>query len=157
MAMELRTIAVDGLVLFNRFYQPDIDIEEMSVVPRLALSDSSELLLRLRWLAILSGRCAMSLACSGGVHTANDVIKAVMAGAHSVQLVSALLKHGPGHLKVILDDLTEWMEKHEYQSIRQMQGSLSLSRCPDPAAFERANYMRVLNSWHGRTDHATND
>jgi dihydroorotate dehydrogenase (fumarate) len=155
MAMELRTIAVDGLVLFNRFYQPDIDIEELSVVPRLQLSDSSELLLRLRWLAILSGRCAASLAASGGVHTASDVIKATMAGAHAVQLVSALLKHGPGHIKNLLEELTQWMEKHEYKSIRQMQGSLSLARCPDPAAFERANYMRVLNSWHGHTDTAT--
>jgi dihydroorotate dehydrogenase (fumarate) len=91
------------------------------------------------------------------VHTATDAIKAIMAGAHAVQIVSALLKHGPGYLKVLLDDLKAWMEEHEYESIRQMQGCLSLARCPDPAAFERANYMRVLQSWHGRVHHATSD
>jgi dihydroorotate dehydrogenase (fumarate) len=157
MAMELRTTGIDGLVLFNRFYQPDIDLDDISVVPRLHLSDSSELLLRLRWLAILSGRCTASLAASGGVHKATDAIKAVMAGAHAVQIVSALLKHGPEHLKVILDDMKIWLEEHEYESIRQMQGCLSLAQCPDPAAFERANYMRVLNSWQGRVRHATSD
>jgi dihydroorotate dehydrogenase (fumarate) len=157
LAMDLRTTGIEGLVLFNRFYQPDIDVEEVSVVPQLHLSDSSELLLRLRWLAILSGRCTTSLAASGGVHTATDAIKAIMAGAHAVQIVSALLKHGPGYLKVLLDDLKAWMEEHEYESIRQMQGCLSLARCPDPAAFERANYMRVLQSWHGRVHHATSD
>ena len=148
LATDLRATGVDGLVLFNRFYQPDIDIHELAVVPQLRLSDSSELLLRLRWLAILSGRCSMTLAASGGVHTLNDVIKAVMAGAHGVQMVSALLKHGPGHVKVMLDELRAWMNEHEYSSVRQMQGCMSLARCPDPGAFERANYMRVLNSWH---------
>jgi len=157
LAMDLRTTGIDGLILFNRFYQPDIDVEEVSVVPKLQLSDSSELLLRLRWLAILSGRCTTSLACSGGVHTATDAVKAIMAGAHAVQIVSALLKHGPGELKIILDGLKAWMEEHEYESIRQMQGCLSLARCPDPAAFERANYMRVLQSWNGRVHHATSD
>jgi dihydroorotate dehydrogenase (fumarate) len=151
MAMELRTTGIDGLVLFNRFYQPDIDLEELSVVPKLHLSDSSELLLRLRWLAILSGRCTTSLAASGGVHTATDAIKAIMAGAHAVQIVSALLKNGAGYLKILLNHLKIWMKEHEYESVRQMQGCLSLARCPDPAAFERANYMRVLNSWHGRS------
>jgi dihydroorotate dehydrogenase (fumarate) len=149
LAMELRTVGVDGLILFNRFYQPDFDIELLSVVPNLHLSNSSELLLRLHWLAILSGRCSASLAASGGVHTATDAIKAIMAGAHAVQVVSALLKHGPGHLKVMLDGLKKWMEEHEYDSIRQMQGSMSLAKCPDPAAFERGNYMRLLHSWHG--------
>ncbi|HUB26814.1 MAG TPA: dihydroorotate dehydrogenase-like protein [Tepidisphaeraceae bacterium] len=150
LAMELRSVGVDGVVLFNRFYQPDIDLSLLSVVPQLHLSDSSELLLRLRWLAILSGRCSLSLACSGGVHTATDAIKALMCGAHAVQLVSALLKHGPGHLRVLLDNLQKWMEDNEYDSVRQMQGSLNLTRCPNPANFERGNYMRVLNSWHGR-------
>jgi len=148
LARELRTAGVDGLVLFNRFYQPDIDMALLSVMPQLHLSDSSELLLRVRWLAILSGRCSASLACSGGVHTATDAIKAIMAGANAVQIVSALLKHGPGYLKILLDNLKKWMEENEYESIRQMQGSLSLAKCPDPAAFERGNYMRVLNSWH---------
>jgi dihydroorotate dehydrogenase (fumarate) len=156
-AMELRTTGIDGLVLFNRFYQPDIDLDDVSVVPRLQLSDSSELLLRLRWLAILSGRCTASLAVSGGVHTAADAIKAIMAGAHAVQVVSALLIHGPGRLKVLLDGLKAWLEEHEYESIRQMQGCLSLAHCPDPGAFERGNYMRVLNSWNGRVHHATSD
>ncbi len=147
LARELRTVGVDGLVLFNRFYQPDFDLESLSVVPQLHLSDSSELLLRVRWLAILSGRCSASLAASGGVHTAADAIKAILAGAHAVQIVSALLKHGPNYLSVILQDLQTWMEDQKYDSVRQMQGALSLARCPDPVAFERGNYMRVLNSW----------
>ena len=156
-AMELRACGIDGLVLFNRFYQPDIDVEELSVVPQLHLSDSSELLLRLRWLAVLSGRCTASLAASGGVHTAIDAVKALMAGAHVVQIVSALLLHGPQHLRTMLDQLREWMMVHEYDSVRQMQGCLSLAKCPDPVGFERGNYMRVLNSWHGRAHHATSD
>lgn len=149
LTFQLETHGIDGLVVFNRFYQPDIDIENLEVVPRLKLSDSSELLLRLRWLAILARQSRMSLACSGGVHTAADAIKALMAGANAVQLVSALLMHGPGHLKTIIQGVHKWMEEHEYSSMRQMIGSMSLSRCPDPAAFERANYMRVLQSWRG--------
>jgi dihydroorotate dehydrogenase (fumarate) len=147
-ASQLDGLGADGLVLFNRFYQPDIDVETLEVVPRLQLSDSSELLLRLRWLAILSGRARASLAVTGGVHTAVDAIKAVMAGAHAVQLVSALLQHGPERLKTIREEMVRWMEEHEYHSLRQMQGSMNLTRCPDPQAFERANYMRVLHSWH---------
>jgi dihydroorotate dehydrogenase (fumarate) len=147
LARELRTVGVDGLVLFNRFYQPDIDLNLLTVMPKLHLSDSSELLLRVRWLAILSGRSTASLACSGGVHIAIDAIKAIMAGAHAVQVVSALLKYGPRHLKTMLNELIAWMIDNEYESVRQMQGSLSLARCPDPASFERGNYMRVLNSW----------
>ena len=148
MAAQLNGLGADGLVLFNRFYQPDIDIETLEVVPRLQLSDSSELLLRLRWLAILSGHVRASLAVTGGVHTAVDTIKAVMAGAHAVQLVSALLQHGPEHLKTVREEMVRWMEEHEYHSLRQMQGSMNLTRCPDPEAFERANYIRVLHSWH---------
>ncbi|HSA86109.1 MAG TPA: dihydroorotate dehydrogenase-like protein [Nitrospira sp.] len=146
-ASQLDGLGADGLVLFNRFYQPDIDIETLEVIPRLQLSDSSELLLRLRWLAILSGHVRATLGVSGGVHTAVDAIKAVMAGAHGVQLVSALLQHGPERLKTIREEMVRWMEEHEYQSLRQMQGSMNLTRCPDPAAFERANYVRVLHSW----------
>jgi dihydroorotate dehydrogenase (fumarate) len=149
LAMELRMLGADGLVLFNRFYQPDLDIESLTVTPSLHLSDSSELLLRVRWLAILAGRCSASLAASGGVHTSTDVIKSVMAGAHAVQLVSALLRNGPKYLKTLLSQLDLWLEEHEYDSLRQMRGSLSLAKCPDPAAFERGNYMRVLQSWHG--------
>jgi dihydroorotate dehydrogenase (fumarate) len=157
LAMNLRTTGIDGLVLFNRFYQPDIDVNELRVVPQLHLSDSTELLLRLRWLAILSGRCTTSLAACGGVHTATDVIKAVMAGAHAVQIVSVLLRHGPGYIRVLLEQLKVWMEEHEYESIGQMRGRMNLANCPDPAAFERENYMRVLNSWHGRIHYATFD
>ena len=146
-ASQLDDLGADGLVLFNRFYQPDIDVETLEVVPRLQLSDSSELLLRLRWLAILSGHLRASLAVTGGVHTAIDVIKAVMTGAHGVQLVSALLQHGPERLKTIREEMVRWMEEHEYHSLRQMQGSMNLTRCPDPAALERANYVRVLQSW----------
>jgi dihydroorotate dehydrogenase (fumarate) len=146
-AQQLDELGVDGLVLFNRFYQPDIDTDNLEVVPRLQLSDSSELLLRLRWTAILSGQLRASLAVTGGVHTAIDVIKAVMTGAHAVQMVSALLQRGPEHLKTVREESLRWMEAHEYHSLRQMQGSMNLSRCPDPTTFERANYMRVLQSW----------
>ncbi len=142
--IRLAEAGAAGVVLFNRFYQPDIDIEELEVVPRLRLSDSSELLLRLRWLAILSGRVDVSLAATGGVHTAADAIKSVMCGAHAVQLVSALLRKGPEHLRLVLDEMSAWMEAHEYESIEQMRGSMSLLTSPDPAAFERGNYIRII-------------
>ncbi|WP_448189843.1 dihydroorotate dehydrogenase-like protein [Azospirillum sp. sgz301742] len=138
---------VNGLVLFNRFYQPDIDVESLEAVPTLELSRSHELRLRLRWLAALSGRVTPSLAASGGVHTAVDALKAVMAGAHAVQVVSALLQHGPEHLKTMRDDLTRWLEEHEYESLAQAQGSMNLLHCPDPAAFERGNYQKILQGW----------
>jgi dihydroorotate dehydrogenase (fumarate) len=147
LASQLDGLGVEGLVIFNRFYQPDIDIETLDIVPRISLSDSSELLLRLRWLAILSGHLRASLSVSGGVHTPVDAIKSVMAGAHSVQMVSALLQKGPDYLGTVLAGIKAWMEKHEYESITQMQGSMNLLRSPDPAAFERANYARVLHSW----------
>jgi dihydroorotate dehydrogenase (fumarate) len=147
LAQRLDQLGADGLVLFNRFYQPDIDPDTLEVVPALHLSDSTELLLRLRWLAILHGRVRPALAASGGVHTGLDALKAVMAGAHAVQLVSALLRHGPEHLALVRADLARWLEEHEYDSLAQAQGSMSLLRCPDPAAFERANYLHVLQSW----------
>jgi dihydroorotate dehydrogenase (fumarate) len=147
LAHELDLLGADGLVLFNRFYQPDIDPDALEVVPALQLSDSSELRLRLRWLAILHGRVRPGLAASGGVHTGLDALKAVMAGADAVQLVSALLRHGPEHLAAVRADLTRWLEEHEYDSLAQARGSMSLLRCPDPVAFERANYLRVLESW----------
>ena len=146
-ARRLDEYGADGLVLFNRFYQPDLDIEALEVAPTLRLSDPSELLLRLRWLAILSGRIRPSLAITGGVHSAVDAIKAVMAGADAVQVVSALLKNGPDRLRTLRQDLALWLEEHEYDSLAQMKGSLSLLRCPDPAAHERANYMTILQSW----------
>jgi dihydroorotate dehydrogenase (fumarate) len=136
----------DGLVIFNRFYQPDIDVEDLEVVRKLRLSDSSELPLRLRWLAILSGRTDASLAVTGGVHTAIDVVKALMSGAHAVQMVSALLKQGPEYLATVKRELIEWMDAHEYSSVNQMRGSMNLHRCPDPKAYERANYIQILRS-----------
>lgn len=138
---------VDGLVLFNRFYQPDIDVEQLEATPTLEFSRPQELRLRLRWLAALSGRVAPSLAASGGVHGATDALKAVMAGAHAVQVVSALLQRGPGHLKTIRDDFARWLEEHEYESVAQARGSMNLLRCPDPTAFERGNYQKILQSW----------
>ena len=136
-----------GFVLFNRFYQPGIDVEALEVHRQLQLSDSSELPLRLRWLAILSGRVQASLAVTGGVHSLLDVVQAIMAGAQAVQLVSALLRGGPDHLTALRDALAEWLEQHEYDSLRQMRGNMSLLTCPDPQAYERANYMIMLQSW----------
>ena len=146
-AKRLEEACADGLVLFNRFYQPDIDVEELQTVRSLVLSTSAELPLRLRWLAILSGRVRPSLAISGGVHTHLDAIKAVMAGAQAVQVVSALLKHGPGYLKPLREELERWLVEHEYESLSQMCGSMSLRNSPDPAAYERGNYMMILQSW----------
>jgi len=147
LAQQLDALGADGLVLFNRFYQPDIDPEALETTPRLHLSTSSEVLTRVHWLAILSGRLKASLAASGGVHTGIDALKTIMAGAHAVQVVSALLQQGPQHLGVILGELRRWLEEHEYDSLRQAQGSMSLLRCPDPEAFERGNYMRILQGW----------
>jgi dihydroorotate dehydrogenase (fumarate) len=147
-AQQLVDMGADGLVLFNRFYQPDIDVEELEVVPSLHLSDSSELLLRLHWLAILSGRVDASLAVTGGVHSAKDVVKSVMCGAGGVQVVSALLQNGPTRIGAILDELQQWLDEREYDSLAQMSGSMDLKRCPDPQAYERTNYMRQLNSWN---------
>jgi dihydroorotate dehydrogenase (fumarate) len=144
---RLDEAGVDGLVLFNRFYQPDIDIEELQVRRAVYLSHSSELPLRLRWLAIISGRVKASLAVSGGVHTVVDVIQSVMTGAHAVQIVSALLQRGPAYLATLRQELAEWLEKHEYESLRQMQGSMNLASCPDPRVYERANYMLMLQGW----------
>jgi dihydroorotate dehydrogenase (fumarate) len=148
-AAELEEAGADGLILFNRFYQADIDVEQLEVAPTLHLSDSSELLLRLRWLAILAGRVKASLAASGGVHTAVDAVKAILCGADAVQLVSVLLRDGPEKLARLRGELSLWLEEHEYESIDEARGSMSLLRCPDPKAFERANYMRILQSWRG--------
>ena len=146
-ALALERAGAAGVVVFNRFYQPDLNLEDLEVQPQLKLSDSSELLVRLRWLAILSPHLKGSLAATGGVHSADDAIKAILAGAHSVQLVSVLLKHGPRVLSTLLEGLQHWMEEHGYTSIDEFRGAMNLSRCPDPAAFERANYQRILQSW----------
>ncbi len=145
-ADQLVTAGADGLVIFNRFYQPDIDIEELEVT-RINLSSPSELLLRLRWLAILSCRVSSSLAVTGGVHSEIDAVKSLMAGAHAVQMVSALLEHGPEHLLTVRENLERWLCEHEYDSLRQLQGSMNLENCPNPTAYERANYVQVLQSW----------
>ncbi len=147
LARQLEAAGADGLVLFNRFYQPDIDAENLEAAPVLHLSDSSELLLRLRWLAIVSGAVDVDLAVSGGVHTGLDAIKSIMAGAAAVQVVSALLQRGPGYLRALREEMEHWLTEHEYQSLQELRGSMSLARCPDPRAFSRANYMRMLQSW----------
>jgi dihydroorotate dehydrogenase (fumarate) len=147
LAHQLDEAGADGLILFNRFYQPDIDVEALEAVPSLHLSDSTELLLRIRWLAILCGQVKATLAVSGGVHTGLDAVKAIMAGASGVQVVSRLLEDGPQRLLTILQALKHWMEEHDYESLEQMRGSMSLRKSPDPAAFERGNYMRILRSW----------
>jgi len=146
-ASQLDALGIDGLVVFNRFYQPDIDLQELSIVPSLSLSSSSTLLLRLRWLALLYGRVKASLAVTGGVHTPQDALKAVMAGASAVQTVSAVLQHGPEHIRTLVDGMRAWLDEHEYESLKQAQGSQSLERSPNPAAFERAQYMRLLQSF----------
>jgi dihydroorotate dehydrogenase (fumarate) len=146
-ATRLERAGADGLVLFNRFYQPDIDVEDLEVRRALRLSSSSELLLRLRWLAILSGKVKGSLAVTGGVHNAVDAVKAIMAGADAVQMVSALLQRGPDYLRVVRQELGEWLEQHEYSSLAQMRGSMSLDKCPDPSAYERGNYVAILQGW----------
>ncbi len=147
MATRLDQACADGLVLFNRFYQPDIDINELEAKPDLNLSDSRELRLRLRWAAILYGVIKADMAITGGVHTSEDVIKSMMAGASVAMLTSALLKHGIDHLTVVRDGVAQWMKEHEYESIEQMRGSMSQKKCPEPAAFERANYMKILTHY----------
>ncbi len=146
-ALRLDHAGADGIVIFNRFYEADIDPEELAVTRHLKLSDSGALLMRLRWLAILSEKIDASLAVTGGVHTGLDAIKAVMAGAHAVQMVSALLKHGPQHLERVHSEMAQWLEDHEYESLEQAQGSMNLIRCPEPQGYERANYVDILQSW----------
>ncbi len=148
-AKQLNNAGADGLVLFNRFYQPDFDLDNLQVVPSLVLSRSNELKLRLHWAAILFGQLDCDIAITGGVHTAEDVLKSMMAGAKVAMMTSAILEHGPERFRIVRDDLIRWMEEHEYESIRQMQGSMSLRRVPNPQAFERANYVRVLSSYAG--------
>jgi dihydroorotate dehydrogenase (fumarate) len=147
LAARLDGAGADGLVLFNRFYQPDFDLERLEVVPQLTLSNRYELLLRLHWTAILFGHVNADLAVTGGVHEAEDVIKAMMAGARVAMMTSALLRYGIAHLTAVRHGLLAWLEAHEYESIQQMQGSMSYRSVREPAAFERANYMKVLSSF----------
>ncbi|HET9360453.1 MAG TPA: dihydroorotate dehydrogenase-like protein [Vicinamibacterales bacterium] len=143
-ARQLDGAGADGLVLFTRFHRVDIDVDELEVIRSLPLSDSSELPMRLRGAAALSGRVKASLALTGGIHTGLDVIKATMAGAHVTQMVSALLRHGPAHLATVRRDVESWMEEHEWSSLGEMRGNMSLERIPDPAAYERANFRMAL-------------
>ena len=147
MAGQLDDAGASSLVLFNRFYQPDFDLENLEVVPTLMLSRSNELRLRLHWVAILFGKIKADMAITGGVHTAEDVVKSMMAGARVALMASVLLELGIDHLRVLKSDLTEWLEAHEYESVRQMQGSMSQKSVANPAAFERANYLKVLSSY----------
>jgi dihydroorotate dehydrogenase (fumarate) len=146
-AKRLVEVGANGLVLFNRFYQPDFDLDELKVVPDLDLSTSYELRLPLRWIAILYGRLAADFALTGGVHAAQDVLKAMMAGASVAMMASELLAHGPGRLGQMIAGIERWMEEHEYESIAQMKGSMSQRAVAEPAAFERANYMKALNTF----------
>jgi dihydroorotate dehydrogenase (fumarate) len=146
-AREFDRAGADGLVLFNRFLQPDIDVRNLAVSPHLELSDSTELLLRLRWLAILHGRVSCSLAVTGGVATPNDGIKAILAGAHAVQMVSAILRHGPSYFTLMRDELRRWMESIEIARVDDVRGRLGHTRTNAPSAFERANYIRTLSGW----------
>jgi dihydroorotate dehydrogenase (fumarate) len=147
MAKRLENSGANGLVLFNRFYQPDIDLEALEVKPNVVLSSSNSMRVPLRWIAILHGHVKMSLAATSGIHTAQDVIKMVMAGADVTMMCSALLKNGPSHIAQVLLDLHQWMLEHEYISMQQMKGSMSQKSVADPAAFERANYVKALQSF----------
>ena len=147
MAGRLDDAGVDGLVLFNRFYQPDIDPRSLKAIPTLELSSRSELRLRLRWLAILHGRLRASLAVTGGVESGTDGVKAILAGAHVVQVVSALLRHGAGYLGQMVDDLRQWMDSRNVGEIDHMRGRVSLKTSADPANFERASYIHMLHRW----------
>jgi dihydroorotate dehydrogenase (fumarate) len=147
MARRLAGGGAEGLVLFNRFLQPDIDLETLRVDPSIRLSTSEELRLPLRWIAILRGRVPVSLAATTGVHTAADALKLLLAGADVVMVASALLRHGPEHLSGILEGVLGWLEEREYESVEQMKGSMSQQRSLDPEAFERANYVRALTSF----------
>jgi len=147
MAVRLVKAGASGLVLFNRFVQPDIMLEELEVAPHLVLSTSDELRLALRWIAILHGRIDASLAATGGAHTPEDVIKLLLAGADCVMVASSLLKKGPRHVDALVRGIDGWMRERDYESVVQMKGSLSQQSCPDPDAFERANYMKALKSY----------
>jgi dihydroorotate dehydrogenase (fumarate) len=146
-ARQLDHAGADGLVLFNRFYQPDIDMATMKPVVNIELSTSSELLLRLRWLAILHGRIRPSLIVTGGVSTPDDGIKAILAGADAVQMASAILRNGPGYFAVMREALEDWMDEHRIERLDEVRGRASLRQSDDPAAFERAQYIRTLHSW----------
>ena len=146
-ALQLERAGVDGLVLFNRFYQPDYDLEQLAVKPRLELSTSSELRWRLRWIAALSSQLEVDLGLSGGVHRPTDVVKGLLAGADGVQVVSEVILHGVSAFERLREGLCEWMDRNGFHEIGQLRGLLNLAHCSHPAAFERASYLHVLNAW----------
>ncbi len=147
MAQRLDEAGADALVMFNRFYQPDLDLEALEVVPEVYLSQPNEGRVPLRWIAILYGRIKASMAATTGIHGAQDALKMLMAGADVAMMCSALLRHGIPQLTTVLNDMTRWLEDHEYESITQLRGSMSQRNVAEPAAFERANYMKALNNW----------
>jgi dihydroorotate dehydrogenase (fumarate) len=147
MASRLADHGADGLVLFNRFYQPDFDLENLEVAPRLVLSNSNELRLPLRWVAILYGRLSVDFAITSGIHTSQDIIKGLMAGANVTMMASELLQNGVRRIGQVLNELVTWLNEHEYESVMQMIGAMSQKHCAEPAAFERANYMKMLQSY----------
>ncbi len=147
MVKKLDEAGADGFTLFNRFYQPDIDLETLEVKPKILLSTPHAMRLPLRWIAILKGRVKASLAGSSGIHNAEDVIKLLMVGADVTMLCSTLIRHGIGHISVIEKEMIRWMEEHEYESVKQMQGSMSQIECADPSAFERAQYLRAVTTY----------
>jgi dihydroorotate dehydrogenase (fumarate) len=149
-ARKLSEAGADGIVIFNRFYQPDFDLEEMEVVPNLVLSSPHELRLRLHWAAILYHQVETYIAITGGVHDATDVLKSMMAGAHVAMMTSALLKYGIEHIGVVLAGMEAWMAEHEYVSVKQMRGSMSMVNVEDPRAFLRGNYLKMLGSYTWR-------
>lgn len=156
MARRLDSAGADGLIIFNRFYQPDIDVARMKIAPRLELSTRAELRLRLQWTALLRGRLKASLAITGGVATPTDGVKSVLAGADAVQIVSAVLRHGPAYFHVMREGLARYMDVHDLQSVTDMKGRVSFADVQDPAAFQRANYIRTLQSWHADRTARTN-
>ena len=147
MASRLNEAGADGLVLFNRFYQPDIDLKHLEVRPHILLSTPQALRLPLRWIAMLYGRVGVDFAASGGIHTGTDALKLIMAGANVTMLCSALLKRGIPYIRVVEQEMLDWMEEYEYESVEEMRGSISQRNSPDPAAFERAQYVRALQSF----------
>lgn len=149
MARRLEAAGADGLTLFNRFYQPDIDLESLEVTPNILLSTPMAMRVPLRWIAILRDQVGLSLAATSGIHRATDAIKMLLAGADVTMMCSALLRHGAKHLATVENDIRAWLEEHDYESLEQLRGSMSQRNCPDPAAFERAQYMRAVSSYRG--------
>jgi len=147
MARRLESVGADGLTLFNRFYQPDMDLESLEVTPNILLSTPMAMRVPLRWIAILRDQVGLSLAATSGIHRATDAIKMLMAGADVTMMCSALLRHGVKHIATVENEIRAWMDEHDYESIEQLKGSMSQKNCPDPAAFERAQYMRAVSSY----------